>query len=286
MGRDIAMVMFSPLRLAFVVATVLAIASVNSVEAEGNSAGAESALELPLREMKMVSDSESPPEPFSVDSSDTESDVAGPLGEGAEVQEVPPPAAADQKEQARRRRWYARRRTTPGKDGAGAPEGATSVGSESRRRGFSAIPGKKFRWAEEMELLGGPGASTSFVGYGETKDWYIRSGSEDGKVRIQDAGGEIYLLGGTYRTSYIGHGPTRNWYIRSGKPEGRVAIQDGGGDIWFLGGAGITPSHAGVGPTKDWMIRSGKNNGKVVIQDKGGEIQLLGGPGLRPSEIR
>merc|ERR1712166_1155324 len=99
--RDIAMVMFSPLRLAFFVATVLAIASVNSVEAEGNSAGAESALELPLREMKMVSDSESPPEPFSVDSSDTESDVAGPLGEGAEVQEVPPAAAADQKEQAK-----------------------------------------------------------------------------------------------------------------------------------------------------------------------------------------
>merc|ERR1712093_409777 len=182
-----------------------------------------------------------------------------------------------------RRRWWARRRAGKFVRRRRYDYSRRRRYVARRRRGFSAIPGKRFRWKRRLDLLGGSGYSTSYVGYGVNRDWYVRSGKTAGKVRIQDNGGEIYLLGGSYRTSRIGYGPSRNWYIRSGKSDGRVVIQDGGGDIWLLGGAGTHSSHIGWGNTKDWIIRSGKANGKVVLQDKGGKVQFLGGEDLRPS---
>merc|ERR1711988_1795531 len=132
-----------------------------------------------------------------------------------------------------RRRWWARRRATYVRRRRDAYDRRRRAVLR-RRRGFSAIPGKQFRWKRRLQLLGGTGFSSSYIGYGSNKDWYIRSGKSRGKVRIQDNGGEIFLLGGSYRTSRIGYGPRRDWYIRSGKADGRTVMQDGGGDIWLL----------------------------------------------------
>merc|ERR1711988_77481 len=79
-----------------------------------------------------------------------------------------------------------------------------------------------------------------------------------------------------FRKSHAMQGSHGDWDIKSGKSKGRVRIQNGGGTIELLGGGASQPSLIGDGKMQDWRIRSGNNAGTVHIQDKGGETTIGG----------
>ncbi len=100
------------------------------------------------------------------------------------------------------------------------------------------------------------GPNVSFIHYGSTGDWLIRSAASNGNVIIQDVPGGIVGIGTAFPNSTL-------------SVQGRVTGSTSGNTAeFFHPSLGTNRSHIHQGPKGDWYIRSAANDGNVVIQDQ------------------